>query len=94
MSLGELRQRIDNIDTEILTLFELRMDTVKQVAEYKLDNDMKVLHPEREDEILDKRSSQARDEYKGYTRELFEELMKLSRDMQEKIIEQKKGDVL
>ena len=44
----ELRDQIDEIDREIVRLFEERMDICKQVAEYIIDNGKKVLDRELE----------------------------------------------
>ena len=36
--LSKARDEIDNIDTQIIKLFEQRMDIVKDVANYKIEN--------------------------------------------------------
>ena len=36
MDLGQLRERIDDIDKQIVSLYEERMDVSRQVAEYKI----------------------------------------------------------
>ena len=50
----ECRQKIDEIDTEIIRLFEERMNTVKEVALYKIENNMQVLDSSREAAMLEK----------------------------------------
>ena len=42
MELNELRNSIDDIDKDILSLFEKRMDVCRQVALYKKQHDMPV----------------------------------------------------
>ena len=51
--LQELRKQIDQIDQEMVRLFEARMDVCRQVAEYKIANGKKVLDRSRELEKLD-----------------------------------------
>lgn len=90
MSLGKFRDEIDEIDSQLLELFQKRMDVVKQVAEYKLKEDQPVLHPDREKEIITKRTNQAKEEYKEYVQPFYENMMSLSRKLQEKLIKDKK----
>lgn len=86
MDLTEIRNLIDEIDKQITELFCRRMDLVRDVAAYKIENNMPVLRPEREKALLEKVRELADDDYKDYTVELFEKMMELSRSMQEKII--------
>lgn len=46
--LQECRKEIDEIDSEIIRLFEKRMKVCEDVAEYKIRTGKKVLDPERE----------------------------------------------
>ena len=48
MNLDELRQQIDGIDSEIIRLFQDRMDISSKIAEYKRDNNLKIKDPARE----------------------------------------------
>ena len=86
MDLKDIRNRIDEVDGELITLFQKRMDIVKKVAEYKISNDMQVLDSEREHQLIAKRLSEAAPEYKGYTREFLEALLAVSRKMQHDIM--------
>lgn len=52
--LVNLRNRIDSIDEEIMRLIEKRFHITNQVGLYKRSNGIKVNHPSREDEILEK----------------------------------------
>ena len=89
MDLASLRVEIDQVDQELLTLFLRRMKIVEDIASYKIENGLPVLHPARELEVVAKARYQAGDAMGGYARQLFECLMSLSRDMQQKLIEQK-----
>jgi len=56
-SLNAFRERIDDIDNEILRLLRERNDTVKQVISTKIQNKLPIFVPDREDEkIADFRS--------------------------------------
>ena len=82
MDLNELRVQIDEIDSQILELFLRRMSVVEQVLDYKQKNNLPVFHPEREAAILDKMASRAPEHLKEGTRELYDTLMKVSKDRQ------------
>jgi len=84
MDLNELRQQINSIDDELLTLFTRRMDLASQVADYKRAHDLPILQPAREREILKKVADKAGPELGGYARVLFSMLMELSKSSQNK----------
>ncbi len=50
--LNESRKIINDIDKEIIKLFEKRMDIVLDIALYKKNNDLPIFHPEREKEVI------------------------------------------
>ena len=50
--LEDLRDRIDTIDEDILTLMSERMSIARNIGQYKKDNNMAVLQVERWNEIL------------------------------------------
>ena len=51
MDLGVLRDQIDDIDKQIIRLFEERMDVAEQVARYKIGCGKPVYDPVREPKI-------------------------------------------
>jgi monofunctional chorismate mutase len=53
LDLGEIRENIDNIDKQLVQLFEERMRLTGQVAEFKLQTGKKVLDEERERQKLE-----------------------------------------
>ena len=88
--INETRAEIDRIDDQIIELFKRRMDCAKDVAEYKYENNIPILNVQREEEILS--SVQKRGgNYYLYSRMLFEEILSLSRALQEKYIRRKKS---
>ena len=52
--IDDYRNRIDEIDKEITKLFEERMDTVINIANYKKDNNLPIFNRDREDEVIEK----------------------------------------
>ena len=93
MDLIELRNEIDKIDDDILTLFLKRMETAKKVAEYKKENGLSTMQKGREREILKKVSEKSGDEMAEYSRILFATLMDLSKSYQNKQNQENTGVV-
>ncbi|NPA50693.1 MAG: chorismate mutase [Epsilonproteobacteria bacterium] len=54
MNLDELRKRVDEIDDELLKLYNERMKYVKAIGELKNKTNAPIYRPEREKEILDR----------------------------------------
>ncbi len=90
MDLGELRIQIDEIDEQIVKLYEKRMDISSQVADYKIENGKSVFDKEREAQKLQKVQSLTHNEFnaKGI-QELFEQIMSMSRKLQYKKLSDK-----
>ena len=84
--LNEIRKDINRIDTELLKLFCDRMDCSKAVAEYKKENGIPIFNEQRENEILDKVFEEG-GEYGEYARELYKEIMRLSRELQHRALD-------
>lgn len=81
--LGELRNRIDEIDEQIVALYEERMEVCKGVAEYKIANGKKVFDRAREDEKLQRVAALSKNEFNRHgVQELFEQIMSMSRKLQ------------
>ena len=67
LDLGEIRNRIDNIDRKLVELMEERMEIVKEVALYKKENGIKIFDRKREEEVIDKNLSNVKsEELKNY----------------------------
>lgn len=83
MDLGELRKGLDEIDEQIVELYEKRMDICRQVAEYKLGTGKNVYDRVREQEKLNKVRSLTHNEFNSRgVGELFEQVMSMSRKLQ------------
>ena len=81
--LEKQRAEIDAIDREIVALFERRMQVVVDVARIKKENGIAILDANREKEVIAKVQSYVTDEgLKEELREVYEALMKVSKDYQ------------
>jgi monofunctional chorismate mutase len=78
-----LRNEIDRIDSELVKLFEARMNCVLKVAEYKRKNSLEVLHKSREEEVIQKGLEKLNDKkLESALVEFLNSLMKISRGLQ------------
>ena len=81
--LDKQRAEIDAIDREIVSLFERRMQVVMDVTRIKKENEMAIFDASREKEVIAKVQSYLTDEgLKEELREVYETLMKVSKDYQ------------
>lgn len=83
-----LRDEINSINSEILTLFIRRMEISKEIAEYKIQNKLPVLDRKREKEIIEEIEKTAGEEYARRARVLFKTIIDLSKSAQEKIVKE------
>ena len=81
------REEIDLIDTEIIRLFEKRMDIVKDVAIYKIAIKLPVLDSSRENAMLEKNINKIKnEEYKKYYEKVLKGFLEASKDMQKELL--------
>lgn len=86
MDLNAIRAEIDEIDEQLLRLFEKRSELVCDVAKYKKENRMAVFQQDRERYILDKAAAAVSDEMKNGVRLLFTTLMDISKCRQQQLL--------
>ena len=84
--LSDLRKEIDRADQMLLTSFVTRMRICGKVAEYKKENGIPVLDEKREQEKLEEIRRIAPDDMEESCVMLYNMIMELSRELQEKII--------
>lgn len=84
MKLEEIRNEIDSIDKELVSLFIRRMNCAEEVAKYKKENNLPILDASRERALLNKISDLAGEEFEEYTRTLYSTILSLSRSYQHK----------
>ena len=92
MELNQLRQEIDEIDRELVSLFIRRMNCSAGVAEYKREHGLPVLDASRERALLAKISELSGKEFEEYTAELYKTILSLSRDYQQKLLDEEDGE--
>ncbi len=84
----EIRKEIDRIDKQMVTLFEERMALTQEVAQYKSKTGKAVLDKERENSKLETLQALVQSEYNKYpVKELFTQIMSMSRKYQYSLIE-------
>lgn len=89
VDLKELREQIDGIDSQIVELFEKRMDVSRQVAEYKIGAGKKVFDREREKAKISAVKGMAHNEFNQHgVEELFLQIMAMSRKLQYQLLEE------
>ncbi len=86
-SLQELRAQLDEIDAQIVDLYQKRMDVCNKVGEYKIAAGRKVFDKQREKEKLAAVTANVENEfYKKGLKELYEQLMSMSRKLQYQLL--------
>lgn len=92
MDLQELRNQLDEIDSNIVKLYEKRMEISKNVARYKIETGKKVLDKAREEEKIRKVKSLTHNEFNSHgIGELFEQIMAMSRKLQYQMVAESGG---
>ena len=86
--LESCRREIDEIDAELVRLFERRMGVCRDVALYKQAHYMDILNAAREETVLKSRAQQVSDPALAQSvMALFTEIMRLSREEQRRYLE-------
>lgn len=87
IELSETRKKIDEVDRQIVALFEERMRLGNDVAEYKRQVGKPILDKERENQKIEAMQALASNEFnKKAVAELFHQLMSLNRKYQYTLI--------
>ncbi len=89
MDLQELRKNIDDIDRELIRLFEARMDVAAGIAAYNKANHLPVLDARRERDKLAEIGEHCREEMQTYVQMLYSMIFELSRSYQGELNRQK-----
>jgi len=82
MNLDTLRDKIDQVDSSLLALFEERMDIVREIAARKEREGLPVLDRRREAAKLQAIEAKVRPELAPYAHTLYDTLFELSRSFQ------------
>lgn len=90
--LGELREKIDEVDRRIVELYEERMRLTEAVAESKIASGKRVLDPAREEEKLRAVTALAESDFTAQSiRELFTQIMSMSRKRQYQLLAERES---
>ncbi|WP_282925679.1 chorismate mutase [Helcococcus kunzii] len=85
--LEKQREKIDEIDKEIVRLFEERMKVVVEVAQIKKENNLEIFDSSRENLVIEKVQKYLENEkLKKYLEEFYKDLMNVSKKYQRDII--------
>ncbi len=85
--LNEIRKEINLIDEKMRELFEKRMATVREVAEYKIAHGLPVYDAEREARVVESNVARITDEkLKPYYVSFLQDTMKVSKNYQDTIL--------
>jgi len=87
LNIDDLRNKIDEIDASLVSLFEKRMETVLRVAEYKKVNGIAILNQGREEAVIKKNLDivKNKDLY-SEVEEFFKSVMGISRGFQDRTL--------
>jgi len=91
MDIHQLRKQINEIDAQLVRLFDERMHVALQIAKYKKENALPVFDPAREKEVLSRQAAAVAEELAPYVRTLYHTLFELSRSYQQQYINQNTG---
>ena len=92
-TLEESRIEIDEIDNKIIELYEKRMQVVKDVVQYKIENNIPILDANRESSMLSKNLKKIyNEEFKKYYEDVLKGYLKASKEMQQDILNSKSKD--
>lgn len=95
LDLIEIRKEIDQVDREIVKLFESRMEMAKNVAEFKKNSGKHVFDKQREEDKLKELTSLASNEFNKHgIEELFTQIMSMSRKLQYGLLSSMQSDSL
>ena len=79
------RNKIDEIDTKLVELFEERMEIVLKIADYKKENNIPILNENREREVIEKNTNRLKNKvFEGSLEKFFVYMMGLSKEEQNK----------
>ena len=76
------RQEINQIDDELVRLFEKRVHCVKEIGKYKKEHNLPILDEKREELVLKRNLEKVSDELKPYAKEFFIHLMDIMKEIE------------
>jgi len=86
MDMQKLRRQIDDIDDDLVRLFQQRMDVSAEIARYKSRHNLPIYDPAREQHKLHDLVYKGKEGYRAYITALYTLIFELSRDEQERMM--------
>lgn len=87
--LEQYRKDIDKIDQELTRLFELRLNTVLKVGDYKKQHDLPVLDTIREKAVIERNIGRLIDaQFEPQVTQFFQSMMDITKETQTALLEQ------
>lgn len=83
-NLKDYRIQLDTLDEEMKKLFLERMKIVKEISEFKKQNNLNIEDKNREQEMCARLSSDVSEEYKSYYLMFLNEVINISKSYQKK----------
>ena len=81
--LKKLRDEIDDIDKQIVTLIEKRMKISVKVGKFKKENDMPIFDAKRENEVIEKKIELLKNkEFSNLITTIYNDIMSVSKLLQ------------
>ena len=82
LDIDKLRDEIDDIDKQIIELFEKRMDVVLNVAKYKMERNLPIFNGARENAVIEKNLKRLKNkDYSDYAEKFLNDMMTTSREL-------------
>ena len=92
-ALDENRMKINDIDAELVHLFEERMKAVQRILAYKEEHGLPVFDAAREEENIRRTAEMLKDpSMRGYFEDWYRYTMKVSKDYQKDLLEEHNGE--
>lgn len=78
------RQKIDQLDRQLLKILEERFNVVTEVSQYKKEHNLPILDAKREQQVLAKVATLTdKTDILPYLQEIYQEIMQRSREYQD-----------
>lgn len=91
--MDKYRQKIKNIDLEILKLLEKRFEISKEIGNYKFENKLPVLDKKREKNLYEFYKKQTSTKYQKSIVDVFAKIIENSKKIQIEILKKGENDV-
>lgn len=84
--LDKYRVEINELDDQIIKLFEARMQVARNVGRYKLERNLPILNAEREALVIENNVAKLEDKsLEDVTKRFLQTMMDLSKELQEQL---------